>query len=215
MDERASFAGYEEGPILFRPTYRYDVGTENYDTSEKLRIPAWTDRILFRGSTLDLSAYSRAELRGSDHRPVHVIDTAKRAALSHLLLDNVTSTVPGQTLDEKLAELTFSAVVGELPPPSSEDQAWWNTPDHPNGVVPVSDELMSSENGSTNPFDDVSYDSPLSASPSSSDEELFNNALALQTPMIPLPSNTTTVAAAAARKPPPPPPPPPRPKTSS
>ena len=42
MDDGAAFTGYEEGPLLFRPTYRYDVGTDNYDTSEKMRIPAWT-----------------------------------------------------------------------------------------------------------------------------------------------------------------------------
>jgi hypothetical protein len=69
MSSGTAFSGYVEGPILFRPTYRYDVGTDNYDTSEKMRIPAWTDRVLYRGSKLDLSIYSRAELRGSDHRP--------------------------------------------------------------------------------------------------------------------------------------------------
>ena len=42
MSTSAAFSGYVEGPILFRPTYRYDVGTDNYDTSEKMRIPAWT-----------------------------------------------------------------------------------------------------------------------------------------------------------------------------
>lgn len=42
MDSRQAFAGYEEGPVLFRPTYKYNLGTDNYDTSEKMRIPAWT-----------------------------------------------------------------------------------------------------------------------------------------------------------------------------
>lgn len=45
MDDRVAFAGYEEGPLLFRPTYRYDVGTDTYDTSEKMRIPAWTGNV--------------------------------------------------------------------------------------------------------------------------------------------------------------------------
>lgn len=30
--------------MLFRPTYKYDLGTDNYDTSEKMRIPAWTGK---------------------------------------------------------------------------------------------------------------------------------------------------------------------------
>lgn len=42
MDMKVAFSGYEEGPLLFRPTYRYDLGTDTYDTSEKMRIPAWT-----------------------------------------------------------------------------------------------------------------------------------------------------------------------------
>ena len=42
MDTGVAFPGYIEGPLLFRPTYRYDFGTDNYDTSEKMRIPAWT-----------------------------------------------------------------------------------------------------------------------------------------------------------------------------
>ncbi|KAI0321997.1 SacI homology domain-containing protein [Amylostereum chailletii] len=196
IDTGAAFSGYLEGPILFRPTYRYDLGTDNYDTSEKMRIPAWTDRVLYRGSRLDLSAYSRAELKGSDHKPVfalfratvHVIDPVKKAALARLLTESVTATAPGETLDEKLASLIFSSDRDSLPPPSSETEAWWQSSDHPNGVVPVSFDNTSPGN----PFDSTS-DSPLSASPSSSDEELFNHALGLQTPMIP------------NKKPPPPP----------
>lgn len=46
IDAGAAFVGYEEGPLLFRPTYRYDVGTDVYDTSEKMRIPAWTGRYI-------------------------------------------------------------------------------------------------------------------------------------------------------------------------
>ena len=32
MKECNVFKGYEEGNPLFDPTYRYDVGTDNYDT---------------------------------------------------------------------------------------------------------------------------------------------------------------------------------------
>ncbi|KAG5982874.1 hypothetical protein E4U55_001205 [Claviceps digitariae] len=62
---------FEELPITFSPTYKYDVGTDTYDTSEKRRSPAWCDRVLFRGQgrvrQLD---YTRHEVRVSDHRPV-------------------------------------------------------------------------------------------------------------------------------------------------
>lgn len=36
-----------EGPLDFDPTYKYDKNCEIYDTSQKMRIPAWCDRILF------------------------------------------------------------------------------------------------------------------------------------------------------------------------
>ncbi|CAM9190497.1 unnamed protein product [Ectocarpus sp. 4 AP-2014] len=43
------FSGYSEGPLNFRPTYKFDSGTDTYDTSSKRRVPAWTDRILYSG----------------------------------------------------------------------------------------------------------------------------------------------------------------------
>ena len=39
---------------------------------------------------------------------VRIIDHAKRAALQKLLLENVTTTAPGEKLDEKLAALTLA-----------------------------------------------------------------------------------------------------------
>lgn len=69
MREGRVFFGYQEGDITFLPTYKYDVGTDIYDTSEKQRIPSWTDRILFKGAQVHLLQYSRADLYTSDHRP--------------------------------------------------------------------------------------------------------------------------------------------------
>ncbi|XP_029452532.1 synaptojanin-2 isoform X2 [Rhinatrema bivittatum] len=96
------FKDFYEGTIHFGPTYKYDVGSEAYDTSEKCRTPAWTDRVLWwrkklpfektagdinlLDSDLDLPTkirhtwtpgalmyYGRAELEASDHRPVLAI----------------------------------------------------------------------------------------------------------------------------------------------
>ncbi|KAI1751635.1 Endonuclease/exonuclease/phosphatase [Xylaria castorea] len=62
---------FDEMPIQFAPTYKYDVGTDNYDTSEKKRSPAWCDRLLHRGSgRIQQLDYLRHEVRVSDHRPV-------------------------------------------------------------------------------------------------------------------------------------------------
>ena len=60
-----------EAPIQFAPTYKYNVGTDTYDTSEKRRAPAWCDRILYRDSEkCSQTDYLRHDLRISDHRPV-------------------------------------------------------------------------------------------------------------------------------------------------
>nr|XP_023657371.1 phosphatidylinositol 4,5-bisphosphate 5-phosphatase A-like [Paramormyrops kingsleyae] len=44
----AVLQGFQEGPLNFPPTYKFDVGTHTYDTSTKKRKPAWTDRVLWR-----------------------------------------------------------------------------------------------------------------------------------------------------------------------
>nr|XP_055064431.1 synaptojanin-1 isoform X5 [Misgurnus anguillicaudatus] len=96
------FRGFIEGKLDFAPTYKYDLFSEDYDTSEKCRTPAWTDRVLWKrrkwnfdktaeemelnvvGASVneedpypwspgDLKYYGRAELKTSDHRPVVAI----------------------------------------------------------------------------------------------------------------------------------------------
>jgi phosphatidylinositol-bisphosphatase len=66
---------FKEGPITFPPTYKYDKGTEYYDTSKKRRIPSWTDRILWldndKDPKVELVAYNALkDIRSSDHKPV-------------------------------------------------------------------------------------------------------------------------------------------------
>ena len=46
---KAFHDGWQEGPVKFLPTYKYDVGSVGmFDSSEKKRAPSWCDRILFR-----------------------------------------------------------------------------------------------------------------------------------------------------------------------
>lgn len=71
---RKIFVGYEEGVIEFRPSYKYDPGTDNWDTSEKNRAPAWCDRILWKGENVQALEYrSHPTLRMSDHKPVSAL----------------------------------------------------------------------------------------------------------------------------------------------
>lgn len=71
-----AFKGFQEAPITFSPTYKFDKGTSNYDSSEKQRVPSWTDRIVSTSLNLapPLSQYnynSVPELEISDHKPVY------------------------------------------------------------------------------------------------------------------------------------------------
>jgi hypothetical protein len=66
------FSSYQEGPIEFKPTYKFDIRTQDYDTSKKQRVPAWCDRILWkRGPKIKQLYYNSCPLIDfADHRPV-------------------------------------------------------------------------------------------------------------------------------------------------
>ncbi|CAL8463974.1 g3509 [Coccomyxa elongata] len=60
-----TFATLQEAPITFRPTYKFNkVEPFDYDSSEKRRVPAWTDRILFRGTQIRNAAHIDGSLHG-------------------------------------------------------------------------------------------------------------------------------------------------------
>lgn len=94
MSDGESFPFYEEMDIVFDPTYKFDKNTDIYDTSEKSRIPAWTDRILFKGSVLEQKAYQSIKaVKFSDHRPVFGIFEAKVIVLDEALKLNLINSI--------------------------------------------------------------------------------------------------------------------------
>jgi len=61
----------DEAPIKFSPTYKYVIGSNEYDKNKK-RIPSWTDRILFKKfSETSPLAYNKCLLSLSDHQPIY------------------------------------------------------------------------------------------------------------------------------------------------
>eukprot|EP00090_Calanus_glacialis_P024250 TRINITY_DN37662_c0_g1_i1.p1 TRINITY_DN37662_c0_g1~~TRINITY_DN37662_c0_g1_i1.p1 ORF type:complete len:731 (-),score=111.96 TRINITY_DN37662_c0_g1_i1:103-2295(-) len=74
MSKGTIFRGFKEHPINFRPTYKYDPGTDKFDTSSKQRIPSYTDRILYKhSSSTPVRPLHYDSVQGvvtSDHKPV-------------------------------------------------------------------------------------------------------------------------------------------------
>ena len=77
------FKGYKEDAIHFPPTFKYDPGTNEFDTSSKQRVPSYTDRILYksrkngsghhgekRHKIKPLHYDSVQDVVSSDHKPV-------------------------------------------------------------------------------------------------------------------------------------------------
>lgn len=58
LADGAALKGFKEARITFPPTYKFDPGTQRFDTSSKQRAPAYTDRILYKYRR-PLSAFRR------------------------------------------------------------------------------------------------------------------------------------------------------------
>nr|XP_050848127.1 inositol polyphosphate 5-phosphatase E isoform X2 [Vespula vulgaris] len=83
LNEGAVLRGFEEAAIMFPPTYKYDPGTQNFDSSSKQRTPAYTDRILFKGK-----GHTRGYIRRVSHESA---GSHKDGAIECLIYDSVPS----------------------------------------------------------------------------------------------------------------------------
>ena len=133
------FPHYSESMPNFLPTYKFNLGTDEYDSSEKARIPAWCDRILTRGDNLRQLHYDSAPLKFSDHRPVwglfrttiSVTDQAKKDQISSELyakrrevVGDHTANYKGDDSDDE-SLYGYDSVEPGLPPASSDKRKWW------------------------------------------------------------------------------------------
>ncbi|THU57097.1 hypothetical protein C4D60_Mb11t24180 [Musa balbisiana] len=97
------FQGMREGHFKFPPTYKFErhqAGLSGYDSSEKKRIPAWCDRILYRDSrsisvaecslqcpvVSSITLYEACmDVTDSDHKPVRCIFSVEIAHADELI----------------------------------------------------------------------------------------------------------------------------------
>nr|XP_037289217.1 phosphatidylinositol polyphosphate 5-phosphatase type IV-like [Rhipicephalus microplus] len=74
MLDGQAFFGFQEGKIKFGPTYKFEVGSSQFD-DVKHRVPSYTDRILYRSKRkghIECILYDSIPLmQTSDHRPVY------------------------------------------------------------------------------------------------------------------------------------------------
>lgn len=139
MANGETFPFYDEMEITFPPTYKFDNNTKVYDTSEKQRVPAWTDRILSlsKNKILKQEVYDcEGSITFSDHRPVYAIYSAsvavvqekKKREITHEIYEKYTKDIGDINFLLTASDVTkFVKDGGDdvMPPPSSEKAKWW------------------------------------------------------------------------------------------
>ncbi|NXE46411.1 INP5E phosphatase, partial [Casuarius casuarius] len=81
MSRGSIFKGFQEADIHFRPSYKFDIGKDSYDTTSKQRTPSYTDRVVYRSRHKDdihaVKYSSCPVIKTSDHRPVFALFRVK------------------------------------------------------------------------------------------------------------------------------------------
>lgn len=109
-----------------------------YINRDKGRIPAWCDRVLWKGGGLKQIDYAAANIKTSDHRPVSslfdctisIVDEVQKDKLNRILYDRHRAEFGAMISRGDLLEddddtaRSFSNSQG-LPPASSDRHKWW------------------------------------------------------------------------------------------
>jgi len=126
------FENFKEGFPGFLPSYKFDSGTDNYDSSRKMRLPAYCDRVLWRDdpAITILDYQSHLNLKISDHKPVSAILDCKLTHPTHSrsnslqqLLNSAPSTPPKDQLQQQQQTDSDSASTTPTTPPISNQTA--------------------------------------------------------------------------------------------
>uniref|UniRef100_A0A8C8ZX20 Inositol polyphosphate 5-phosphatase K n=1 Tax=Prolemur simus TaxID=1328070 RepID=A0A8C8ZX20_PROSS len=105
---------FQEGPLLFPPTYKFDRNSSDYDTSEKRRKPAWTDRILWR-----LKRQSQAGPH-APRPPAPCFSLSLRSYVSHMIYSISDHKPVTGTFDLELKPLVSAPLITLMP----EESLW-------------------------------------------------------------------------------------------
>jgi inositol polyphosphate 5-phosphatase INPP5B/F len=126
------FVGFEEGKIIFPPTYKFQPNTSHYEQrpDKKLRAPPWCDRILWKSnqyikeSMKQLAYLTHLSLLVSDHRPVSawfegyarkIVPDQMRHVYQELLFSVdkwINASTPKLTIDNRVFE--FGSILLEV-----------------------------------------------------------------------------------------------------
>lgn len=138
MANGESFPFFNEMEITFPPTYKFDNNTKVYDTSEKQRVPAWTDRILSlsKGKILRQEVYDcDEEVIFSDHRPVYAIFRASTTMINEAARKEISKEIY-ESYKKEVGDINVLITMSDvsqfvddnddvMPPPSSDSNKWW------------------------------------------------------------------------------------------
>ncbi|VDM73487.1 unnamed protein product, partial [Strongylus vulgaris] len=92
MRKKEAFVDFTEQPITFSPTYRFYVGSTDYDLK---RTPSWCDRVLYKGNSITPVSYtSNNQVLVSDHLPVQAIFTMRLRPMQTISWDVLFEQLP-------------------------------------------------------------------------------------------------------------------------